>query len=326
MDPIVSIVIPLFNKETTILRAINSVFYQTNKNFELIIVNDGSTDNSAKLVESLSEDKRVRLINQENSGPGAARNRGIREAKTDLIAFLDADDEWLPGFLDAILMLREKYPDCEVFGTSFYISEDSKQLYHPLAFTLYKEDWEGIIPNYLDVILKGKFYPFNASSVAISKSALERVGGFHEGIRYGCDVDTWIRLSFHSKIAFINKPYSIYHYEAENRSSMLYETMPEDYYPSVQLKNSLDRGEIPPQYISSAKAFISKQQIRGAIEYLKKGQNKRARKLIQSSFVNKKNLLSFIWIFLCTLIPRNLFLFILRMKHMLFNQKIESLP
>ena len=93
MNPIVSIVIPLFNKETTILRAVNSVFSQTNKNFELIIVNDGSTDNSAKLVESLSGDDRIRLITQNNAGPGTARNRGIREAKTDLIAFLDADDE-----------------------------------------------------------------------------------------------------------------------------------------------------------------------------------------------------------------------------------------
>ncbi len=317
MNPIVSIVIPLFNKETTILRAVNSVFSQTNKNFELIIVNDGSTDNSAKLVESLSGDDRIRLITQNNAGPGAARNRGIREAKTDLIAFLDADDEWLPGFLDAVLNLRVKFPDCEVFGTSFYISENSAPLYLSPVFSLYKKDWEGIIPNYLDVILKG--YPFNASSVAVSKSALERAGGFPEGIRYGCDVDTWIRLSFHSKIAFINTPYSIYHYEAENRSSLLYESMPEDYYPSIQLKNSLDRGEIPPLYIRSAKAFIAKQQINGAIEHLKKGENKHARKLLKSSFVNTKNFLSVIWIYLCTLIPGNLFLFLLRIKHKLFR-------
>ncbi len=314
MDPIVSIVIPLFNKETTILRAINSVFYQTNKNFELIIVNDGSTDNSAKLVESLSEDKRIRLINQNNAGEGAARNRGIREAKTDLIAFLDADDEWLPGFLDAILMLREKYPDCEVFGTSFYISEDSKQLYHPLAFTLYKEDWEGIIPNYLDVILKGKFYPFNASSVAISKSALERVGGFHEGIRYGCDVDTWIRLSFHSKIAFINKPYSIYHYEAENRSSMLYETIPEEYYPFIQLKKYIQEGEVPPKLIPYAKTLFSKPKINSAKKYLKKSKKKQARKLIQSCFITRQNFPIYVLIYLCTYIPSNVYRLLLRIK------------
>lgn len=320
MDPIVSIVIPLFNKETTILRAINSVFSQTNKNFELIIVNDGSTDNSAKLVESLSEDKRIRLINQVNAGEGAARNRGIREAKTDLVAFLDADDEWLPDFLDAVLLLREKYPDCEVFGTSFYISEDSKPLYHPLSSTLYKEDWDGIIPNYLEVILKGKYYPFNASSVAVSKSALDRIGGFHEGIRYGCDVDTWIRLSFHSKIAFINKPYSIYHYEAENRSSSLYESVPEEYYPFVQLKKYIHEGKIPKKYISHAKTLFSKPRIYSAIKYLRKSDRSHARKLIQSCFMTRQNFQLYILVYLCTYIPSNIYIFLLKIKDLLFKK------
>ena len=320
MNPIVSIVIPLFNKESTILRAVNSVFAQTNKNFELIIVNDGSTDNSAKLIESLSEDSRIRLINQINAGEGAARNRGIREAKTDLIAFLDADDEWLPGFLDAVLKLREKFPACEVFGTSFYISEDSAPLYHPLAFTLYKEDWEGIIPNYLDVILKGKHYPFNASSIAVSKSALERVGGFHEGVRYGCDVDTWIRLSFHSKIAFINKPYSIYHYEAENRSSMLYESIPEEYYPFIQLKNYIREGEVPPKFIPYAKTLFSKPRIDRAKKYLKKSEREQARKLIQSSFITYQNFPIYILIYLCTYIPSNIYGFLLHIKDLLFKK------
>ena len=91
------VVIPLYNKEVYIKNTLNSVLAQTIKDFEIIVVNDGSTDKSAEVVKSLS-DPRIRLINQVNAGVSVARNRGINEAKADLIAFLDGDDEWKTKF------------------------------------------------------------------------------------------------------------------------------------------------------------------------------------------------------------------------------------
>ena len=107
MIPQVSVVIPLYNKAPYIDRALRSVLAQTFQDFEVIIVDDGSTDGGAKIVKSTT-DKRIKLIQQKNSGVSAARNRGIQESKSKLIAFLDADDEWKSRFLEVILRLRKK--------------------------------------------------------------------------------------------------------------------------------------------------------------------------------------------------------------------------
>jgi glycosyltransferase involved in cell wall biosynthesis len=96
---------------------LDSVISQKVQDFEIVVVNDGSTDKSADIVKNFS-DTRIRLINQKNAGVSVARNRGINEAKSELIAFLDADDEWMPDYLETILRLREKYPCAGLYATS----------------------------------------------------------------------------------------------------------------------------------------------------------------------------------------------------------------
>src|SRR6266853_1462354 len=107
--PAVSVVIPLFNKRSYIIRCLESVSRQNIRDFEVIVVDDGSTDGSGEVAMGFP-DNRVRVIRQKNRGVGAARNRGIEESKAELIAFLDSDDEWMPPFLKRILDLRLKYP------------------------------------------------------------------------------------------------------------------------------------------------------------------------------------------------------------------------
>lgn len=116
----ISIVIPLYNKEHTIINTLNSVFKQTYQNFEIIIIDDGSTDDSIKIITQNFSDKRLNIIHQTNSGVSAARNRGVYKATNPYIAFLDADDEWLPTYLETMVLAITKYPNADMIGCASY--------------------------------------------------------------------------------------------------------------------------------------------------------------------------------------------------------------
>lgn len=119
-EPTISVVIPLYNKEREVARAVRSVLAQRRQPLELIVVDDGSTDRSAAEVAAF-RDPLVRLIRQPNGGVCAARNRGIAEARGEYVALLDADDEWEPGFLSEIVSLITRYPGCGIYCTAFHI-------------------------------------------------------------------------------------------------------------------------------------------------------------------------------------------------------------
>ena len=144
----ISVVIPLYNKEKQIAHTLQSVLNQTFQDFEIVIVDDGSTDGSVAEVEKFS-DSRIRLIHQKNAGVSAARNRGIEAAKGDLIAFLDADDVWMPEYLATQYHLSQKYPDCNVFACNYEFRDTEGKvtptIIRKLPFT--RED--GILSNYL---------------------------------------------------------------------------------------------------------------------------------------------------------------------------------
>ncbi|NLZ30356.1 MAG: glycosyltransferase family 2 protein, partial [Methanomicrobiales archaeon] len=116
--PEVSVVIPLYNKAPYIARALSSIIAQTRQDFEVIVIDDGSTDGGEEIVRGF-DDPRIRVIRQENRGVSAARNRGIEAARADFIAFLDADDEWMPTHLGALLRLRGRYPRAGAYGTAY---------------------------------------------------------------------------------------------------------------------------------------------------------------------------------------------------------------
>lgn len=203
----ISVVIPLYNAEGFISRSIESVLSQSFTNIELIVINDGSIDNSLAEVKKF-HDSRIRLISQENLGVSAARNRGISEAKFEFVAFLDADDEWLPDFLKNIVSLIRDFPDCGLFATNYWIKQlDSCEQ----AKVLYVDGWKGIMPDYFRDLYSG--YPISSSSVAIRKNLLEQISGFPINIQFGEDQNTWMRLALLTNFAYLNKPLSIYHRE-----------------------------------------------------------------------------------------------------------------
>ena len=204
----ISVVIPLYNKEKQIAHTIQSVFNQTFQDFEVVIVDDGSTDESAAEVEKFC-DSRIRLIHQENAGVAAARNRGIEEAKGDLIAFLDADDEWKPEYLATQYHLSQKYPDCNVFACNYEFRNIEGKVTPTIIRKLPFTGEEGILSNYFEVA-SCSHPPLWTSSIVVKKQAIQAIGGFPVGIRSGEDLLTWARLAVNGQIAYSKKVEAIY--------------------------------------------------------------------------------------------------------------------
>ena len=178
----ISVIIPLYNKETGIATALRSVLAQTYQDFEIVIVDDGSTDSSVAIVETFN-DPRIRLIRQQNAGVSAARNKGIAEAKGEYVAFLDADDEWLPEFLAEIRTLQQKYPECKAQATNYIFNSNGVKSPTILRKIPFKGE-RGILTNYFEVA-SCSHPPVCSISVCIERKLLQGIGGFPVGVKSG---------------------------------------------------------------------------------------------------------------------------------------------
>lgn len=203
-----SIIIPLYNKENLILNTLSTVLAQSYQDYEIVIVNDGSTDNSVAEVEKV-KDLRIRLIHQQNAGVSAARNRGVEEAKGELIAFLDADDAWDPEYLETQYRLSRQYPDCTVFACNYVFRDTAGKTIPTILRRLPFSGEDGILVNYFEVACYSH-PPLWTSAVIVRKAALQSIGGFPVGVKSGEDLLTWARLSIKGRIAFCKRPLAIY--------------------------------------------------------------------------------------------------------------------
>ena len=197
--PLFSVVIPLYNKRDTVARALNSVLAQGVQDLEVIIVNDGSTDGSEMVVAGFA-DPRIRIIQQVNQGVSAARNRGIAEARADLIAFLDADDEWLPEFLATIGRMAARYPQCNLYGTRYFL-QNTRGERRPAVVRGLASNFEGILADYFRVAARSS-PPVCSSAVCARRLALKGIQGFPVGVRSGEDLLTWARLAARGPVAY----------------------------------------------------------------------------------------------------------------------------
>ncbi len=210
----ISVVVPLYNKERHIEHTIQTVLAQSYTDFELIVIDDGSTDGSATVVEKIT-DPRVRLIKKKNEGVSATRNLGVREAKNELIAFLDADDEWNVEYLNKISALCEKYPDAAIYATNYQVVERDGQSY---SLDYPEIDFEeGILLNYFASAYT--YTPLWTSAVCIRKEIFLAMGGFPTDIRNGEDLDLWCRIALKYPIAYINQPLATYRRDSDNMLS-----------------------------------------------------------------------------------------------------------
>lgn len=196
----ISVIIPLYNKERQIRATLESVLRQSYTDYEIVVVDDGSTDGSAAVVESV-QDSRLRLFRQENGGVSAARNRGIREARGEYLAFLDADDLWELDFLKTLHQLSVEYPSCSVYACNYdFVSPDGTHrptIIRRLSFT----GEHGILSNYFEVA-SCSHPPLWTSALMVRKEALQSIGGFPLGIKSGEDLLTWAKLACMYRIAY----------------------------------------------------------------------------------------------------------------------------
>ena len=214
----ISVVIPLYNKEAEVERALRSVVEQSLAPGEIIVVDDGSTDGSRAIVERIIADHPeagIRLITQPNSGVSAARNRGIAEAKGDYIALLDADDMWLTGYIAEVCRLMEYYPEADAYATAFDIVNGTQRVAAPVPAT------EGYINIAEEALLRR--YPIIPSTATLRREAVLRAGGFPVGMRIGEDQWLWVRM-VQQGAKFCFSPMSLVRYSrtASNRSASIY--------------------------------------------------------------------------------------------------------
>lgn len=214
--PKFSVIIPLYNKESHILKSIKSVFQQRFLDYEIVIVNDGSTDNSYDLVKELSNPK-IFHYTKENNGVSSARNFAMQHAKGDYFAFLDADDIWNPNHLEILNNLITKFPKCGLYATNYTFDYGDFKVNTKFPTLPENDDWDGIIQDFFSASLL--YRVAWTSSVVIPKNTFLTLGGFNTTINHGEDIEYWCKIALNYQIAFTKKISAYYIINSTNKLS-----------------------------------------------------------------------------------------------------------
>lgn len=211
-----SVIIPLFNKAPYIEKALRSVLAQTFTDYELIVVDDGSQDDSANIAEKVLAESVIRnkLIRQDNAGVSCARNRGVANSQGEYLCFLDADDWWAPSFLAEMTTLIDEYPEAGIYGTGYTIVNERKHKTREAPVGVESGFEKGYI-DYCQVYAKTLAMPLTSISVAIPRGVFDEMQGFPKGIKLGEDFLLWIKIALKYKVVFLNKPLAYYNQDID---------------------------------------------------------------------------------------------------------------
>lgn len=225
---LISVIIPLYNKAPYIRKALESVLAQTYTDYELIIVDDGSTDGSFTIAKQFIDERlkvkgkensgaetngcklspiNYKLIRQANSGVSAARNAGVAQAHAKYIAFLDADDWWKPTYLERMAQLISEYPDAGLYACNYVYYKPGKThvaLNIPTGYI-----------NYAKTYYESNAMPVWTGAAIIPRKVYDNVGGFRENLWMAEDFDLWIRIALSNKVVFLNEPLAYYNQEVQ---------------------------------------------------------------------------------------------------------------
>lgn len=277
--PEISIVIPLYNKENEIENTLNSVLKQSFTNFEVIIINDGSTDKSESRVLAFS-DNRIKYKKTENGGVSKARNKGIEMAVSPLIAFLDADDIWLPDHLFDLKKLYDDFPNAGLILKNYIFVYAGNHQVKPVFNGIDPDNFRGIVDDFFYASLNYRLAW--TSAAAIPKEVFKKVGVFDEKITLGAgeDTDMWTRTALSYPVAFDSKISALYKMDASNRISHS-KTLKRSF---SKLNKFIDEEKQNP----SLKKFIDRYRVDYAVKHKLAGDTKTFKYYING--VNKSNL------------------------------------
>ncbi|MBR1783972.1 MAG: glycosyltransferase [Bacteroidales bacterium] len=213
-----SIIMPLYNKAPYVRKAVEGVLSQTCGDWELWVVDDGSTDGSADDLKAFS-DPRVNLVRQANAGVSAARNRGVAlsgeaEGASPYLCFLDADDWWDPTFLAEMAALVARHPEAGIYGTGYNIVKNGRKRVAPVGLA---DGYEGVV-DYFGLYASTRCMPLCVGSVCIPRVVFNAAGGFDEGLSMSEDFDLWVRIAKCHKVVLMNKVLFNYNQDVEVRA------------------------------------------------------------------------------------------------------------
>lgn len=210
--PFFSVIIPLYNKEKFIKNTLESVLNQSFEDFELLIVNDGSTDGGEAVVQSFS-DKRINYFHKTNAGVSAARNYGIARANSEYIAFIDADDFWQSDFLGEMKHLIQSHPNHKVFACALKLETPHRAF--PAQYSFNTQGGPQVI-NYFEASMKQTV--LSGSSAVFHREVFQNSGLFDEKIKSAEDTDMWIRIGLKHEVVFLNLPLATYVFDRQSLS------------------------------------------------------------------------------------------------------------
>ena len=234
----ISVIIPLYNKASSIERTLRSVVGQSVPPREIIVVDDGSTDSSAAVVERVASPL-VRLVRQPNGGVSVARNRAMAEASGRWVALLDGDDVWEKEYLERLERLIAAYPDCGAYGMGFWVETDGRRTLGRFP------DEEGVVDFFS---LSMTRYVLIPSATTLNRELALSLGGFPEGMRMGEDQFLWTKIARVADVCFMPKPSVIYSRAATNRSAVIYR--PEHTEFSFEQLYEPERKDLSNEYIA----------------------------------------------------------------------------
>lgn len=245
-------------------KALQSVLAQTFTDYELIVVDDGSMDESAIIAARFVKGhERCKLIRQENSGVSMARNNGVAASHGDYLCFLDADDWWEPTFLEEMSKLIDEFPDAGIFGTNYTIVNETKHKTRVAKIGVGEGFEKGYI-NYCKTYASTMYMPLTSISVAIPRQVFDEMQGFPQGIKLGEDFLLWIHIALKHRVAFLNKPLAYYNQDVEvaNRgTSHLYK-------PEEHMLWNLGDLEPEEESIVDYKQLVDKLRVYSLMPYL----------------------------------------------------------
>lgn len=307
------IVIPLYNKSSYIARALNSVLTQTYQDYEILVINDGSTDGSENIVKSYIKENpgKITLINQENQGVSVARNTGIKHAQGELIAFLDADDEWNPRYLETIISLKEKYPAAGIYATAYYQQDTVSEKKNLIQYKIKNKSTRTLLSSYFKAISLGP-HPIMTSGIVVPRHILDKIGGFESGMPLGEDLLLWAKIALYYPIAYCAEPLSTCWMNTANNHKITAKKEVSERIPFQEYLESQD-SENEPFFESdnNIQLYLSYLYVLQAQEYAFSGERRKALKSLTAA-KHPKIILKKIGCLLYIILPDKIFRMLLK--------------